>query len=58
MTRSAALAQCALRYLAQGESVDQAIAHAARRVAHTPADLSLARALVIAQAQARRSPTA
>jgi hypothetical protein len=42
------LAAAAARYLAQGESVDDAMAHAARRVASTPADRAFARRLVLA----------
>lgn len=47
MTRPAALAQTARRYLAQGETVDQALDHAARRITTTPADRALARRLLV-----------
>jgi hypothetical protein len=50
MTRPAALAQTARRYLAQGETVDQALDHAARRITATPADRALARRLLLSLA--------
>lgn len=46
MTRAAALATAAQRYLAQGETLDDALAHAARRVPASPADRAFARRLL------------
>lgn len=48
MTRSAALVTAAQRYLAQDESLDAALAHAARRVPASPADRAFARQLLTA----------
>lgn len=48
MTRSAAIVTAAQRYLAQGETLDDALAHAARRVPASPADRAFARRLLTA----------
>jgi hypothetical protein len=54
VTRAAAIATAARRYLAQGESIDDAIAHAARRVPASPADRAFARRLLTATTETTR----
>jgi hypothetical protein len=48
VNRAAALVTAAERYLAQGETLDDAIAHAVRRVPSSPAAQALARRLLAA----------
>lgn len=54
MTRAAALVTAAQHYLALGETLDAALAHAARRVPASPAARAFARRLLTATTETTR----